>query len=91
MAVTGLTRRTVLAVAAAAPFAAPAAAEADWPNRPVRVMVPYPPAGGADTTARIIYATLSEISTSNSPSKIAAAPAAPSAKPWSPKPSLTAT
>ena len=60
MAVTGLTRRTVLAVAAAAPFAAPAAAEADWPNRPVRVMVPYPPAGGADTTARILYATLSE-------------------------------
>jgi len=26
----------------------------------VRVMVPYPPAGGADTTARIIYARLSE-------------------------------
>jgi len=26
----------------------------------VRVMVPYPPAGGADTTARIIYARLSQ-------------------------------
>jgi tripartite-type tricarboxylate transporter receptor subunit TctC len=35
-------------------------AQADWPTRPVRVMVPYPPAGGADTTARIVYARLSE-------------------------------
>ena len=31
-----------------------------WPDRPVRVMVPYPPAGGADTTARIVYARLSQ-------------------------------
>ena len=37
-----------------------ARAQADWPTRPVRVMVPYPPAGGADTTARIVYARLSE-------------------------------
>ena len=49
-----LTRRTVLAGMAAAPFVR-AAQAADWPTRPVRVMVPYPPAGGADTTARIIY------------------------------------
>jgi tripartite-type tricarboxylate transporter receptor subunit TctC len=45
---------------AAAPLAGTANAQAAWPNRPVRVMVPYPPAGGADTTARIIYAKLSE-------------------------------
>jgi tripartite-type tricarboxylate transporter receptor subunit TctC len=56
-----LTRRTVVAGLAAAPFATPALAQSAWPNRPVRVMVPYPPAGGADTTARIIYAKLSQI------------------------------
>jgi tripartite-type tricarboxylate transporter receptor subunit TctC len=54
------TRRTILAGMAAASFAAPASAQADWPTRPVRVMVPYPPAGGADTTARIVYAKLSQ-------------------------------
>jgi len=55
-----LTRRTLLAATAAVPFAGQASAQEAWPNRPVRVMVPYPPAGGADTTARIIYARLSE-------------------------------
>jgi len=54
-----LTRRTLLAGMAAAPLAAKA--QTSWPQRPVRVMVPYPPAGGADTTARIIYAKLGEI------------------------------
>ncbi len=56
MAATDLTRRTLLAALAAAPLASRARAETDWPSRPVRVMVPYPPAGGADTTARILYA-----------------------------------
>jgi tripartite-type tricarboxylate transporter receptor subunit TctC len=45
----------------AAPFATPAIAQTAWPTRPVRVMVPYPPAGGADTTARIVYAKVSQI------------------------------
>src|SRR6202158_2905518 len=36
-------------------------AQADCPNRNVRVIVPYPPAGGADTTARIVYAKAGEI------------------------------
>jgi tripartite-type tricarboxylate transporter receptor subunit TctC len=57
---TTLTRRTLLTAVAAAPFVSKARAQAAWPSRPVRVMVPYPPAGGADTTARIIYAKLSE-------------------------------
>ena len=35
-----------------------ARAQADWPNRPVKVIVPYPPAGGADTTARILFQKL---------------------------------
>jgi tripartite-type tricarboxylate transporter receptor subunit TctC len=45
---------------AATPFIRSASAQSTWPNRPVRVMVPYPPAGGADTTARIVYAKLSQ-------------------------------
>jgi tripartite-type tricarboxylate transporter receptor subunit TctC len=60
MAGIDLTRRGLLAAMASVPFAGTARAQGEWPNRPVRVMVPYPPAGGADTTARIIYARLSE-------------------------------
>ena len=50
-----VSRRTLLAGMAVAPFAATASAQGAWPSRPVSVMVPYPPAGGADTTARILY------------------------------------
>ena len=56
-----VTRRTVLAGMAAAPFARTADAQTAWPNRPVRVIVPYPPAGGADTTARIVFAKVGEM------------------------------
>src|SRR6516164_4358687 len=56
-----VSRRAVLATMAAAPFARSAGAESAWPNRPVQVMVPYPPAGGADTTARILYAKVAAI------------------------------
>jgi tripartite-type tricarboxylate transporter receptor subunit TctC len=51
-----VSRRALLAGIAAAPFVRGASAQGSWPNRPVQVMVPYPPAGGADTTARILYA-----------------------------------
>src|SRR5664279_234012 len=51
-----VSRRALLAGMAAAPFVRGARAQAAWPSRPVQVMVPYPPAGGADTTARILYA-----------------------------------
>ena len=60
MAKRNLTRRTLLAAIAAAPLASRARADTAWPDRPVRVIVPYPPAGGADTTARILYAKLGE-------------------------------
>src|ERR1700754_4011714 len=53
-----VSRRALLAGMATAPFVAGVRAEAAWPTRPVQVMVPYPPAGGADTTARILYAKL---------------------------------
>jgi tripartite-type tricarboxylate transporter receptor subunit TctC len=60
-----VSRRALLAGMVAAPFvhsaSAQAASEAVWPNRPVSVMVPYPPAGGADTTARILYAKVGNI------------------------------
>ena len=56
------TRRALLSGLATVPILRPrvAHAQTDWPTRPVRVMVPYPPARGADTTARIVYARLSE-------------------------------
>jgi tripartite-type tricarboxylate transporter receptor subunit TctC len=57
-----LTRRHLLAGSAAALAAgSPALADTDWPNKPVKVIVVYPPAGGADTTARILFQKLSEM------------------------------
>jgi tripartite-type tricarboxylate transporter receptor subunit TctC len=35
-------------------------AQAAWPARPVKVIVPYPPGGGADTVSRILFVKLSE-------------------------------
>jgi tripartite-type tricarboxylate transporter receptor subunit TctC len=35
-------------------------AQADWPTRPVRVIVPYPPGGGADTVSRILFERLGD-------------------------------
>ena len=57
-----LTRRSLLAGATAMLAAnSGARAQAAYPNRPVRVIVPYPPAGGADTTARILFGKLGEL------------------------------
>jgi len=58
---TNLSRRTLLAGMAAVPFVRKAEAQTAWPTKPVRVMVPYPPAGGADTTARIVFGTLGQL------------------------------
>jgi tripartite-type tricarboxylate transporter receptor subunit TctC len=58
------TRRHLLAggaAALAAPFLIRSASAQDWPNKPVRVIVPYPPGGGADTVSRIFFAKLSEV------------------------------
>ncbi|WP_135470152.1 Bug family tripartite tricarboxylate transporter substrate binding protein [Crenalkalicoccus roseus] len=51
-----LQRRHLLAAPlalAAAPLARPALAQGNWPNRPVRIIVPWPPAGSTDVLVRI--------------------------------------
>jgi tripartite-type tricarboxylate transporter receptor subunit TctC len=61
----GFTRRRFLAgSAAAACLVSPpgaASAQAAYPTRPVKVVIPYPPAGGADTVGRILFQKLGEM------------------------------
>lgn len=59
-------RRRLIAAAALlagnlgiAPMRALAAGDASWPDRPIRLIVPLPPGGGADIVARLIGAQLS--------------------------------
>jgi tripartite-type tricarboxylate transporter receptor subunit TctC len=47
------TRRTLLATAGSLTLAAPALAQAPWPNRPVRVIVGFPPGGSLDVMTRL--------------------------------------
>src|SRR5438067_12460588 len=60
-----LTRRKLLlgslSATAASALIASAAAQAPYPIRPVRVIVPYPPAGGADTVSRILFQKLGDM------------------------------
>ena len=59
-----LTRRDLLKASAALPFALPAppaSAQAAYPARPVKVVIPYPPAGGADTVGRLLFQKLGEM------------------------------
>ena len=58
-----ITRRTLVrgAVATAALGAAPVSAQVNtWPDRPVRIIVPYPAGGSADVLARIYADSLKE-------------------------------
>jgi tripartite-type tricarboxylate transporter receptor subunit TctC len=47
-----LSRRAVLAAGALAPFAAQA--QENWPSRPMRFVVPYPPGGPTDILGRVV-------------------------------------
>ncbi|MBS7811792.1 Bug family tripartite tricarboxylate transporter substrate binding protein [Roseococcus pinisoli] len=55
-------RRGVLAagMALASAGIVPAAQAAEWPSRPVRVIVPWPPGGTADSVARLLFAETSQ-------------------------------
>jgi len=56
-----ISRRTFTRLALAAPFAAganAAAAQAAWPDRSMRLIVPFPPGGAADIVGRMLAAHL---------------------------------
>ena len=59
-----VTRRqfnTTLLTGSAASLAAPAVfAQATWPNKPIRLVVPYTPGGFTDVTARLVAQKLQE-------------------------------
>jgi len=59
-----ITRRKVIqlcAAAALAPAVVGRASAQSWPNRYVRLIVPFPPGGGTDVVARILTNRLSEV------------------------------
>jgi len=60
-----ISRRRLIKSAAAASLASglasPAIAQAGWPNRPVRILIPFTPGGGADTIARLVAIKMTEV------------------------------
>jgi tripartite-type tricarboxylate transporter receptor subunit TctC len=60
-----ISRRKLIKISAAASLAPglarPAIAQAGWPNRPVRILIPFTPGGGADTIARLVAIKMTEV------------------------------
>lgn len=59
-----ISRRRLIKSAAAASLASglarPAIGQSGWPNRPVRIIIPFTPGGGADTIARVVAQKMTE-------------------------------
>ncbi|MBC7728894.1 MAG: tripartite tricarboxylate transporter substrate binding protein [Microbacteriaceae bacterium] len=56
-----LRRRHLLALGLAMPFAGSAMAQATWPPRPIRIVVPFSAGGAADTSARAVGQRVGDI------------------------------
>ena len=58
-------RRRLLKLSAAATLApgipCSAVAQSSWPNKPVRILIPFTPGGGADTIARFVALKMTEV------------------------------
>jgi tripartite-type tricarboxylate transporter receptor subunit TctC len=59
--VTARRRRSLLLAALAAPAVARAQGSAGFPQRPLRIIVPFPPGGAADLTARLLTDPMSAV------------------------------
>ena len=59
----GLTARLALAVVTLSCFFPSIGQAQDWPKRPLRLVIPFPPGGGSDVVGRLIAKQLSEVLT----------------------------
>jgi tripartite-type tricarboxylate transporter receptor subunit TctC len=60
-----LNRRRMIKLTATAALtprlACPAIAQSNWPTKPVRILIPFTPGGGADTIARLVALKMTEV------------------------------